>query len=394
MTNFDIFRYFLYLGIAGFGGPLAIINHIRQDLVYKKKWMTLEEFRDYFGYSQIAPGPLAFQVALYFGYFKKGFTAAVLAGIGLVLPSFLIVLLFSVFYKEYRDINYIVYGLYGISPVIIAIIFHSGFNLSRSVFTKDVFQYALFFAAIAVSILFKVHILFLIFGSALIAVIYYSLKDKKESGQSLKSIAVVSYAFITKIFLSLYTGGKAVVTGVLGYAGSKTLEILYVFMKAGSLTYGSGFVIIGVLRQDVVENLHWLTAKEFLDGIAFGQITPGPVVITSTFIGYMLDGIPGSVLSTVSIFLPTFIFVTILTRVIGKVKDNFILKSAIKGANAAAIGAIITTGYFLSKDAMIDYVTFGMFAAGLVVLFFTKVKPYYVIIAGAVLGIVIRAILN
>ncbi len=392
MTNFDIFRYFLYLGIAGFGGPLAIINHIRQDLVYKKKWMTLEEFRDFFGYSQIAPGPLAFQVALYFAYFKKGFAAAVLAAIGLVLPSFLIVLLFSVFYKEYRDINYIVWGLYGISPVIISIIFHSGFNLSRSVFSRDKFQYILFFAAIAVSILYRIHILFLIFGAAIIAVIYYTSVERKNKGGEIKSLSVLSFAYISKLFSGIILYGRNLFLGFAEQLNVTVFEMLTVFMKAGALTYGSGFVIIGVLRQDVVENLHWLTAKEFLDGIAFGQITPGPVVITSTFIGYMVSGIPGSVLCTISIFLPTFIIVMFLTQVIGKVKDNSVLKAAIKGANAAAIGAIITTAYFLSKDALVDYVTFGMFAAGMLVLFFTKIKPYYLIASGAAIGILVRLI--
>ncbi|MCE1164563.1 MAG: chromate efflux transporter [Bacteroidetes bacterium] len=392
MTNFDIFRYFLYLGIAGFGGPLAIINHIRQDLVYKKKWMTLEEFRDYFGYSQVAPGPLAFQVAVYFAYFKKGFTAAVLAAVGLVLPSFLIVLLFSVFYKEYRDINYIVWGLYGISPVIISIIFHSGFNLSRSVFANDKFQYVLFFAAIAISLFYRIHILFLIFGSALIAVIYYTSVERKNKSGGIKSLALFPFALLSEIFANLYFHGRDFVLGAAELINVKFLEMITVFTKAGALTYGSGFVIIGVLRQDVVENLHWLTAKEFLDGIAFGQITPGPVVITSTFIGYMVSGIPGSVLSTISIFLPTFVIVMILTQVIERVKDNIILKAAIKGANAAAIGAIITTAYFLSKDALIDYATFGMFAGGMLVLFFTKLKPYYLIISGAAIGILIRLI--
>jgi chromate transporter len=161
-------------------------------------------------------------------------------------------------------------------------------------------------------------------------------------------------------------------------------------MKAGALTYGSGFVIIGVLRQDIVENLHWLTAKEFLDGIAFGQITPGPVVITSTFIGYMVSGFSGSLVATVSIFLPTFIIVMLIAQVIEKIKDNFYLKSAIKGANAAAIGAIITTAYFLSKDAMVDYWSYGLFLLGIATLFSSKLKPYYLIIIGAAIGIAIK----
>ena len=385
ITNFQIFRYFLYLGIAGFGGPLAIIEYIRRELVFEKKWMTIEEFKNYFGYAQIAPGPLAFQVAVYFAYFKKGFWAAVLAFIGLVLPSFLIVLIFSIFYKEFNDISYIVWGLYGISPVIISIIFYSGFNLSKTVFTKDVFQYILFFSAIAVSVFFKVHIIILIISFAFISLTYNTLKEKFKNDK-VNSISV----FALTAIVSAINYVPVVLNQFIDYLNAKLLDIALVFMKAGALTYGSGFVIIGVLRQDVVENFHWLTAKEFIDGIAFGQITPGPVVITSTFIGYMVSGIPGSVVATVSVFLPTFIIVLILAQVIEKVKDNFYLKAAIKGANAAAIGAIITTAYFLSKDALIDYWTYGMFLAGIGILFYTKLKPYYLIIISAAAGIVIK----
>ena len=384
ISNLQIFRYFLYIGIAGFGGPLAIIEQIRRDLVHEKKWMTIDEFKSYLGYSQICPGPLAFQLALYFCYFRNGFWAAVLAGIGLVLPSFLFVLLFSIFYKEYRDINYVAWALYGISPVIIAIIFNSGFNLSRNVFHKDVFQYILFFSAIAVSIFLKLHILLLIVLFAAIAVIYY-VTERKMNSNKMNSFSLLLFGLI--LVLKDFSG---VILNFFSTLNGKLLDIVYVFMKAGGLTYGSGFVIIGVLRHDVVENFQWLTSKEFLDGIAFGQITPGPVVITSTFIGYMVSGFPGSVLATVSVFLPSFILVMIVAQIIDKIKDNFYLQSALKGANAAAIGAIITVAYFLSSDAIFDFWTLGLFLMGGLVLFTTKLRPYYLIIIAAAAGIAIK----
>ncbi len=385
ISNLQIFKYFLYLGVAGFGGPLAIIEHMRKDLIHEKKWMTPDEFKSFFGFSQICPGPLAFQFALYFSYFKNGFWAAVLAGIGLVLPSFIFVLLFSVFYKEFRDLNYVTWALYGISPVIIAIIFYSGYNLSRNVFHNDVFQYVLFFSAIAVSIFFKLHILLLIALFAVIAVIYYvgerELKNNKVNSFSILLVSGVILA------LKDFSG---VILNFFSQLNSKLLDIAYVFIKAGGLTYGSGFVIIGVLREDVVENFHWLTSKEFLDGIAFGQITPGPVVITSTFIGYMVSGFSGSVLATVSVFLPSFVLVMIVAQIIDKIKDNFYLQSALKGANAAAIGAIITVAYFLSGDAIFDFWTLGLFLLAGLVLFTTKLKPYYLIIIAAGAGIAIK----
>lgn len=385
ISNLKIFKYFLYLGIAGFGGPLAIIDYIRRDLVFDKKWMTLDEFKRYFGFSQICPGPLAFQFALYFCYFKKGFWAAVLAGIGLVLPSFVFVLLFSVFYKEFRDVNYVAWALYGISPVIIAIIFYSGYNLSRNVFQKDVFQYVLFFSAIAISVFFKLHILLLIALFAAIALIYYSV-EKVVKSNKVNSFSIILFGGLI-LALKDFSG---VILNFFNQLNGKLLDIVYVFMKAGGLTYGSGFVIIGVLRQDVVVNFQWLTSKEFLDGIAFGQITPGPVVITSTFIGYMVSGFAGSLLATVSVFLPSFVLVMIVAQIIDKIKDNFYLLSALKGANAAAIAAIITVAYFLSYDAIFDLWTLGLFLLAGIVLFSTKLKPYYLIIIAAAAGIVIK----
>jgi len=385
ISNLKIFKYFLYLGIAGFGGPLAIIDYIRRDLVFDKKWMTLDEFKRYFGFSQICPGPLAFQFALYFCYFKKGFWAAVLAGIGLVLPSFVFVLLFSVFYKEFRDVNYVAWALYGISPVIIAIIFYSGYNLSRNVFQKDVFQYVLFFSAIAISVFFKLHILLLIALFAAIALIYYSV-EKVVKSNKVNSFSIILFGALI-LALKDFSG---VILNFFNQLNGKLLDIVYVFMKAGGLTYGSGFVIIGVLRQDVVVNFQWLTSKEFLDGIAFGQITPGPVVITSTFIGYMVSGFAGSLLATVSVFLPSFVLVMIVAQIIDKIKDNFYLLSALKGANAAAIAAIITVAYFLSYDAIFDLWTLGLFLLAGIVLFSTKLKPYYLIIIAAAAGIVIK----
>lgn len=385
ISNLQIFKYFLYLGVAGFGGPLAIIEHMRRDLVDEMKWITPDEFKSYFGFSQICPGPLAFQFALYFSYFKKGFGAAVLAGIGLVLPSFIFVLLFSVFYKEFRDINYVTWALYGISPVIIAIIFYSGFNLSRNVFHNDVFQYVLFFSAIAVSIFFKLHILLLIALFAVIALIYY-VGEREFKNNKVNSFSLI---LVSGVILALkdFTG---VILNFFGQLNSKLLDIAYVFIKAGALTYGSGFVIIGVLREDVVENFHWLTSKEFLDGIAFGQITPGPVVITSTFIGYMVSGFWGSLIATVSVFLPSFVLVMIVAQIIDKIKDNFYLQSALKGANAAAIGAIITIAYYLSGDAIFDYWTLGLFFLTGLILFTTKVRPYYIIALGAIAGMAIK----
>lgn len=389
ITLFELAKYFLILGFIGFGGPLAIIEKIRYDLVMKKNWMQMDEFKNIFGYAQIAPGALSFQVAVYFGYYHKGFWGAFFAGFGLVFPSFLLVLAFSIFYKEFRDIEYVRYALYGLSPVIIAIIAKSGLNLSKSIFHKDFYLYVIFFLSIFLTIVFKIQIIYIIIAFAIISLIFYSLK-RKIKGNTLNSFS----GFLTIALLSVSSVAKYFKSTLLIFISSlfsaNLLALALLFLKVGSLTYGSGFVIVGVLRQEIVDNLGWLTAKEFIDGIAFGQITPGPVVITSTFIGYMTSGVIGSIVSTVCIFLPTFIFVLILAQRIHKYKDNFYLQSLIKGANAAALGAIISTAFMLSKDALIDLPTIILFLASVLILFLTKFKDIYLILISAFVGILIK----
>ena len=395
ISLYYLFKYFLTVGATCFGGPLAIIDRIRYDLVLKRNLFTADEFKDIFGYSQIAPGPLAFQVSVYTGYFKKGFWGALISGFALVLPSYLLVLVFSIFYKEYENINYIRYALYGLSPVIIAIIVKSGYRLSRTIFQKDLFLYILFFASIFFTIYLNTSIIYLILGEAVVALIYYLIKEKKINKNitsifSLFPLALIFlYTTSQKLFYLLF----AEINFLKIYANAKLVQMALLFLKVGSLTYGSGFVIVGVLRQEVVENLKWLNPKEFIDGIAFGQITPGPVVITSTFIGYMTSGLIGSLVATTCIFLPTFIFVVFIATHINKFKDNFYLKSLIKGANAAALGAILSTAFLLSKDAILDIPTLVLFVVSASILISTKFKEYYLIIISAAVGILIKMVL-
>jgi len=379
----EILKYFLILGITGFGGPLAIIEIMRKDLVLRKNWITMQEFENYIGYSQIAPGPLAFQVALYTGYYRKGINGAVLAGFGLVFPSFLLLLGFSIFYLQYKDITYVKYALYGLAPVITAIIFHSGFKLSTSLFKKDFFLYGIFFASILTGIFLRFNIIYLIIISAVLSLLYNSFTNKDKKLNIFSAILLIP---LINPILAIWQNLKV-------SFNEKFTDLSLLFLKVGSLTYGSGFVIVGVLRQEVVEKLGWLTAKEFIDGIAFGQITPGPVVITSTFIGYMVAGLPGSVISTVFIFLPTFVFVMLLAPRINKFKDNFYLRSLIKGANAAAIGAILSTAYFLSIDSLTDLYAIVLFIIAMILLFSTKLNALYLILLSAIAGIIIKTLI-
>lgn len=356
----------------------------------------MDEFKDLFGYAQVAPCPLAFQVAVYFGYYRKGFLGAVVAGFGLVFPSFLLVLIFSIFYKEFRDVDYIRYALYGLSPVIIAIIAKSGLNLSKTIFKKEIFMYVVFFLSVFFTIVFKIQIIYIVLAFAVISLIYHFIL-KKIKGDSLNSFL----GFIPSLLFSVSSVRNSVSLCVKSFSAillsflfsANLIALALLFLKVGSLTYGSGFVIVGVLKQEVVDNLHWLTSKEFIDGIAFGQITPGPVVITSTFIGYMTSGVIGSIVSTACIFLPTFIFVLILAQKIHKFKDNFYLQSLIKGANAAALGAILSTAFILSKDALIDIPTVALFLSALLILFLTKFKDIYLILLASLAGILIKIFL-
>lgn len=388
ITLLDILKYFLLLGTTGFGGPLAIIEKMRKELVLIKNWMTADEFKNYFGYSQIAPGPLAYQVAVYFSYFRKGIPGAIVASIGLVLPSFIFVLGFSVFYESFRDVNVVRFALYGLNPVIVAIITKSGFNLSRNVFENEIFLYVLFFLSIGLTIFFKVPIILLIICSAFVSLVFHLFWEKRNN--SIKSFSLE--------LLALGYSALAVLISVFHHIRETSLffylKLAYVFTKVGALTYGSGFVIVGVLRQEIVENLNWLTQKEFLDGLAIGQITPGPVVITSTFIGYLTSGPLGAIVATISIFLPSFVIIMIIAPYVNKLKDNLYIKYLIKGANASALGAILSTAYFLSRDAIIDVVTLSIFGIALAILFLTKFKDIFLILISILIGIGLKVVFN
>lgn len=368
----DIFKYFLYIGFAGFGGPLAIIEMMRKDLVVKKKWIKPDEFESILGYVQIAPGPYSYQVAMYIAFRKGGYIGSLIAAFLIIFPSFLFVLIFSVFYSEYKDVTYVIYSLYGISPVIAALIFQSGFSLGKSIFKKDLFQYLIFFLSLGLTIFFRIHIIYIIISSAAVALLYYSVTNKKK----LFSIALT--AFIP-FFLQIREN-----------VAIKLEEVGLLFLKVGALTYGSGYVIVGVLRQEVVERLHWLNAQEFIDGLVIGQITPGPVIITSTFIGYLTNGFMGAAVATFFILFPSTIIVLMLVKNIDRIRNNFYVKALIKGANAAAIGAILATAYFISRDAIVDIYTLCFFLSGLAVLILTDIKPIFILGAFAILGIVAK----
>ncbi len=369
----EIIKYFFTVGALTFGGPLAIINTIREDVVEKKKWIDSKEFENIIGYSQIAPGAYAYQVAMYVGYNLAKIPGALLAGFFLVLPSFLLMLIFSIFYLNYRNIDYFQFAIYGIAPVITAIIIHSGINLMFSLLKKDYFLYFIFFTSIFLTIFLKVQIIYIIIASAFIALIYYSLLSKNK---------ILSFIPILLVLLLL----------VKDFAKASLIKLALLFIKVGTLTYGSGFVIVGVLRQEVVDNLQWLTAKEFLDGLVFGQITPGPVVITSTFIGYITNGFPGAVIATFCIFLPTTIFVLAIAKYVYKIRNNFYVRAIIKGANAGALGAIISTAYFIGLDSIHDYYTIGFLISSFLLMSLTKIKPVFFIIAFGLLGILVKVI--
>jgi chromate transporter len=342
---------------------------MREDIVVKKSWVSEEDFEHFLGYTQIAPGPMAFQMSCHIGYHLKKIPGAFLAGFGMVFPSFLLVLLLSILYIQFGELNYIRYALYGVNPIIIAIILSSGLKLGKSVFKKDFVMYLIFFAVIAIYLILKVHLLILIFASGFFAIASYSILEHRNEN-------------LNSVFPLL--------TFPLFFKNVSFLDLAYVFLKTGALTYGSGFVIVGVLQQEIVDIHKWLTLPQFIDGIAFGQITPGPVVMTSTFIGFMTSGIWGAIISTVCIFIPTFFFVIVIAKWLKRYRNNFYFRSFIKGANAAAIGAILSTAVVLAKGSLFDIPTIILFVASICLLFFTKVHSLYLIISSALLGILIK----
>ena len=368
--------YFLYLGTFGFGGPIALAGYMQRDVVEKRRWISKEDYLDGLALAQLAPGPLAAQLAMYLGYVRAGVLGATLVSLAFILPSFLIVLAISCAYVRFGGLPWMQALFYGIGAAVIGIIVRAAYKLVKMTLGKDTLLWAIFLVLATATALTQSEIALLFIGAGLIYMAW-----KVPLSRQMKDVATLT------VLPSL--AGPAV-SATLPPAMPTALRLLGFFGKAGAMVFGSGLAIVPFLYGGVVKEYHWLTQRQFMDAVAVAMITPGPVVITVAFIGYLVRGVWGAVLAAVGVFLPVYLFVVIPSPWFKKHAKDPRLNAFVKGVTAAATGAIAGACFVLARRAIVDLPTALIALGTLVVLIKVKKIPEpLIILAAAALGLLL-----
>ena len=373
----DLVRYYLRLGALGFGGPVALCGQMEKELVEERKWLTKDELRDGIAVCQSLPGPLAIQVGIYVSYLRGGFWGAWAGGWAFILPNFLIVATLGALYAHFGGLSPVRAIFYGVSPAVIALILHSCYRLAK-LGMEDVMQWSIAGACLAVTVALQAEVALLFIVSGVVGILYYGTLFRAGSVPSLPLLAAIP----------LGAGAFG------GMSGSILGKLLVFFLKAGSLTFGSGLVIVPFLEKGLVQQTGWLDERQFLVAVAMGMLSPGPVVITATFVGYLVAGFWGSFVSTVGIFLPSFLFVLIVAPILIRHRANRDVQGFVKGAYAAAIGTILGASILLGKIAVGDWLTTLVGLLSLVALARWKVSNPLLVAATAIIGLIAFPILQ
>ncbi len=372
----ELVRYFLRLGFLGFGGPVALVGQMERELVDQHKWLTKEQMREAIAICQSLPGPLAIQVGVYVSYLRGGFWGAWAGGWAFILPNFVIVASLGALYVYLGDLQPVTAIFYGVSPAVIALILHSCYRLAK-LGMEDWLQWVIAAVCFAVTVILQAEVALLFIGAGIVGILYYGSLFKRTPPAL--SIAVVP--------VLAQLGPAATSSSLLG-------KLLLFFLKAGSLTFGSGLVIVPFLEQGLVQQFGWLDQRQFLIAVAIGMISPGPVVITATFVGYLVAGFWGSVVSTIGIFLPSFLLVLIVAPMLARHRGNPNVQGFVKGAYAAAIGTILGACILLGRVAIGDWLTVLIGVVSLAILFRWKVSNPLLIAATAVVGLIALPLLQ
>jgi chromate transporter len=364
----DLVFYFFRLGYLGFGGPAALVQYMERDLVEEKNWISSEEYAEGFALAQLSPGPLAAQLAIYLGWVRFKNLGATLCGLAFVLPSFLICVVLAFLYIKYSSLPWIQPIFYIVGAAVIGIIVISSYKLAKKAVGKNKILFGLWIISAFLTAITEDENIYFILSSGFIFMLWEHPSLLKLGKKS----------FLLPFML----------TGIAGTASNSTLsDILFYFAKAGTFVFGSGLAIVPFLHAGVVNDFQWLSERQFLDAVAVAMITPGPVVITVAFIGYLVAGFSGSLVAAVGTFIPCYLFTVIPAPFFNKYAKNVFLKSFIMGVTVAAVGAIAGACWVLGKRAIIDRYTFLVACISCVLLVKFKIKEPIVILISIVAGL-------
>jgi chromate transporter len=365
----DVARLFLRLGLVSFGGPAAHVALMEEEIVRRRRWLTREAFLDLLGAAHLIPGPNSTELAIHIGFVRAGWPGLLVAGVCFILPAALIVGVLAWVYVRYGALPAIAGILAGVKPVVIAVVAHAILQLGRSVLKSR--TAILVGAACVIAALFGMHELAVLASAGTLMWLIDSTRRASGDAGGGGSRAI---AF-------------PVLAGVAGVSLSFSLGALFlVFLKIGSVLFGSGYVLLAFLRNDLVVRLGWLTERQLLDAVAIGQVTPGPVFTTATFVGYLLGGAPGAVVATVGIFLPAFVFVAASGPLVPRVRRSPTARAVLDGVNVASLALMLVVTVQLGREALAGPIGIVIAAVSAVALIRFRVSAAWLLLAGAALG--------
>src|SRR6266702_2544451 len=371
-TLWQLVRYFLRLGMLGFGGPVALVGYMQRDLVERRGWITEADYKEGLALAQLSPGPLAAQLAMYLGYTRYRILGATLVGLAFVWPSFLMVVALGWLYTLYGGLSWMQAVFYGVGASVIGIIAHSAYKLTTKTIGRDWLLWPIYLATTVVTILTQTEqvLLFLAAGVLVWLVKAPPRTLWKPWGNGKTRVASFSPVPLAAVF------------AVVGVAGGTLWALFTFFTAAGAFVFGSGLAIIPFLYGGVVQGHHWLTDRQFVDAVAVAMITPGPVVITSGFVGYLVAGPWGAMAAAAGVFVPVYLVVLFVSPFFGRIAKNPLARAVLEGVTAAATGAIAGAVYILGRRAIHDWTT-GLIAVITLLITLRWKVPEPALIAGA-----------
>jgi chromate transporter len=364
---------FLRLGTTAFGGPAAHIAMMEEEFVRRRGWVPHADFLDMLGASNLVPGPSSTEMAIHIGHQRAGWKGLVVAGVSFIVPAMLIVMACAWAYATFGSLPQVQSVLYGVKPVIIAVVLQALWGLGRTAI-KSSFLLVVGLLATATAIA-GGNVLTILLAAGLVSVFQAWIKER--------------HLFSNLLALPMPARSLMAATSVLAAAVPISLSALFgVFLKFGAVIFGSGYVLLAFLQADLVDRLHWLTQAQLLDAVAVGQVTPGPVFTTATFIGYLLGGVRGAVVATVGIFLPGFLFVAASRPLIPRIRRSKIAGAFLDGVNVGAVALMIAVTWQLSRAALVDLPTGAIAALSAVVLIYFRINSAWLVFAGGLIGLI------
>jgi chromate transporter len=375
----ELARLFLKLGTIAFGGPAAHIAMMEEEVVRRRRWLDHERFLDLLGATNLIPGPNSTEMAIHIGLVRAGWRGLVVAGSCFILPAMLIVWILASLYVRYGSLPEATFLLYGIKPVIIAIVVQALWGLGKSAVKGPLT--ALIGAAVMVLFFLGTNEIFLLFAAGFVAMAVENLWRRWKQGTR----ALIALPILFSMFFGSVDASSAIaMTPVVPVS---LMKLTLFFLKIGSVLFGSGYVLLAFLRADLVDRWHWLTDQQLLDAIAIGQFTPGPVFTTATFVGYVVAGSSGAILATIGIFLPAFVFVLISSPFIPKLRSSPWASGFLDGVDVASLGLMAAVTWQLGQAAVIDWFTAVLALISAVLVFRLKINSAWLVLGGGIIGL-------